>query len=287
MNFDNQTIFIFIVIVFITWYLFSKKEGFNDEMKKRHNMKLQHDMMVMKNQKENEILNEKLNREHRHLARQKRDTMKVGVIIFEHPNSGGLSAKLRAGEYDPVDLEKLGFRRNTISSITVRPGYRAILLGERQPGQREESREIGIRPNGQVTQINLVDLGWDDKVHGIIVIPYCPFDAGRYEAMYPDLKAAFNGNVQALANHYNTYGMREGRSPCGISYEIKEVLYPGNNGTVSGDTYCTGGWGSVDGKTAKNMDCVRQLDAITGEALECGRSYATHAGLRPTNVYCT
>ena len=70
-------------------------------------------------------------------------------------------------------------------------------------------------------------------------------------------------------------------------YMMRPRLYTGNNGTVSGDTYCTGAWGSPDGKTAKNMKCVQQTDAKTNAILECGKSYATHQGLRPTNVYCT
>jgi hypothetical protein len=37
----------------------------------------------------------------------------------------------------------------------------------------------------------------------------------------------------------------------------------------------------------KNMKCTDQFDAGTGEKLDCTKSYATHAGLRPTNVYCT
>ena len=66
----------------------------------------------------------------------------------------------------------------------------------------------------------------------------------------------------------------------------KGELYPGNNGTVSGDTYCAGNWGGVGGQN-KNMKCTDQFDAGTGEKLDCTKSYATHAGLRPTNVYCT
>jgi hypothetical protein len=65
-----------------------------------------------------------------------------------------------------------------------------------------------------------------------------------------------------------------------------ETLFTGNNGTVSGDTYCRGGGGSIDGKN-KNMKCTRQIDVATYEQLECEKSYATAAGFRPTNVYCT
>jgi|694.fasta_scaffold23802_10 hypothetical protein len=75
----------------------------------------------------------------------------------------------------------------------------------------------------------------------------------------------------------------------GIYYMMsgpKGTLYPGNNGTVSGDTYCAGNWGGVGGQN-KNMKCTDQFDASTGEKLDCKQSYATHAGLRPTNVFCT
>jgi len=67
---------------------------------------------------------------------------------------------------------------------------------------------------------------------------------------------------------------------------IKEVkLYGGNNGTVSGDTFCAGDWGNNG--TNKNMTCVKQTDAATAAILECSKSYATAAGIRPTNSWCT
>jgi len=43
----------------------------------------------------------------------------------------------------------------------------------------------------------------------------CTFDALEYSDMYPDLQNAFKGNVAALTDHYKTYGINEGRSPCG------------------------------------------------------------------------
>jgi hypothetical protein len=75
------------------------------------------------------------------------------------------------------------------------------------------------------------------------------------------------------------------------------VLYGGNNGTVSGDTYCKGAWGSADGKTDKNLKCIKHDDANTGAVLDCAKSYAVAKpnvvqgvhqpdGLRPTNVWC-
>ena len=45
------------------------------------------------------------------------------------------------------------------------------------------------------------------------------------------------------------------------------VLYAGNNGTVSGNTYCQGGWGSGNGQD-KNMDCVYGIDS-NGEKIPC------------------
>jgi hypothetical protein len=37
------------------------------------------------------------------------------------------------------------------------------------------------------------------------------FDAQFYLSSYPDLRAAFGSNYQAAQNHWNTYGLREGR----------------------------------------------------------------------------
>jgi hypothetical protein len=57
----------------------------------------------------------------------------------------------------------------------------------------------------------------------------CIFDAVKYEALYPDLKAAFNGNAEQLKNHYDTFGKNEGRSPCGkCDWDVVKyaALYP-------------------------------------------------------------
>lgn len=43
----------------------------------------------------------------------------------------------------------------------------------------------------------------------------CVFDATKYANQYGDLKAAFGTNAAALKNHWLTYGMNEGRTPCG------------------------------------------------------------------------
>lgn len=44
-------------------------------------------------------------------------------------------------------------------------------------------------------------------------------------------------------------------------------LYAGNNGTVSGDTYCKGGWGNAD-FVDKNMDCLYGIDSH-GSKIPC------------------
>ena len=43
----------------------------------------------------------------------------------------------------------------------------------------------------------------------------CAFDAVAYANYYPDLKKAFGSDAVALKNHWLTYGMKEGRTPCG------------------------------------------------------------------------
>ena len=48
-----------------------------------------------------------------------------------------------------------------------------------------------------------------------VMPPKCIFNPSNYENGYPDLKTAFNGNADALKNHWLNTGMREGRSPCG------------------------------------------------------------------------
>jgi hypothetical protein len=43
----------------------------------------------------------------------------------------------------------------------------------------------------------------------------CRFNHVEYANMYPDLKAAFGYDQNKLKEHYKTYGLAEGRSPCG------------------------------------------------------------------------
>lgn len=45
----------------------------------------------------------------------------------------------------------------------------------------------------------------------------CKFDAAAYSKFYPDLQKAFNGDAEKLKTHYKTYGLKEGRTPCGAT----------------------------------------------------------------------
>jgi hypothetical protein len=45
----------------------------------------------------------------------------------------------------------------------------------------------------------------------------CAFNPLEYSDLYPDLQNTFNGNVESLKNHYKTFGINEGRSPCGMT----------------------------------------------------------------------
>ena len=47
-----------------------------------------------------------------------------------------------------------------------------------------------------------------------------------------------------------------------------EYKYRGNNGSISGDTYCKGGWESIDGKD-KNMKCIDGVILTSGEKVNC------------------
>ncbi|MCM1540118.1 MAG: hypothetical protein NC121_02535 [Blautia sp.] len=51
------------------------------------------------------------------------------------------------------------------------------------------------------------------------------FNAEDYAALYPDVKAVYGDNVEALFNHYMTYGLLERRVPTGaMSYEAAVAL---------------------------------------------------------------
>jgi hypothetical protein len=56
-------------------------------------------------------------------------------------------------------------------------------------------------------------------------------------------------------------------------YVNTSTAYSGNNGTVSGNTYCTGNWGSADGSN-KNMKCDYAIDNSNGTKLDCTTVYA-------------
>lgn len=46
------------------------------------------------------------------------------------------------------------------------------------------------------------------------------------------------------------------------------TLYYGNNGTVTGDVYCEGGWGNADYAVKKNMDCLYGINSL-GDKISC------------------
>lgn len=67
------------------------------------------------------------------------------------------------------------------------------------------------------------------------------FDAEYYAETYPDVKAAFGNDKDALYNHYVTYGRNEGRKPC--REEVKspvegaELVYFYETWGIAADTY--------------------------------------------------
>ncbi len=56
-----------------------------------------------------------------------------------------------------------------------------------------------------------------------------------------------------------------------------EYPYGGNNGSVSGNTYCQGVWGSSDGKN-KNMVCNKGYDKNTNKPVSCSTSFGVNNG---------
>ena len=48
------------------------------------------------------------------------------------------------------------------------------------------------------------------------------------------------------------------------------TLYPGDNGSVNGNTYCSGGWGNPTGQN-KNMTCVSGIDNASGNTVTCSQ----------------
>ena len=70
----------------------------------------------------------------------------------------------------------------------------------------------------------------------------CKFDALAYSAFYPDLRAAFNGDIGQLKTHYINYGLGEGRTPCGARQPyckfdplVYESFYPDLKAAFNGD----------------------------------------------------
>jgi hypothetical protein len=66
------------------------------------------------------------------------------------------------------------------------------------------------------------------------------------------------------------------------------IAYPGDNGSVTGDTYCTGAWGNPSG-SYKNMNCVSGVDATTNASVACNISQSnvdwTFNCIYPSNLY--
>jgi hypothetical protein len=70
----------------------------------------------------------------------------------------------------------------------------------------------------------------------------CKFDAAKYSAFYSDLQKAFGGDTTKLQQHYLTFGIKEGRTPCGsINPKCKfdaakyESYYPDLKKAFNGD----------------------------------------------------
>lgn len=91
------------------------------------------------------------------------------------------------------------------------------------------------------------------------------FDAKYYSSLYPDLKAAFGNDEEALYNHYLTFGIKEGRSASRVfnvkkyreTYADLDAVY-GDNWEGYADHYLAfgikegrdGGGDGVNGMTA-------------------------------------
>ena len=71
-----------------------------------------------------------------------------------------------------------------------------------------------------------------------------------------------------------TYGNELGS----LSYICGTIANPynGNNGSITGNKYCSGNWESADGKD-KNMKCISGKSG-SGKALDCGKTYGNELG---------
>lgn len=105
----------------------------------------------------------------------------------------------------------------------------------------------------------------------------CEFDARKYADSYSDLKAAFGYNTASLRNHWLSFGMNEGRSPCGTG----AVVNPGaSSNATSNRTYKveyngnekTGGTVPADAEYATGATVT--VSANTGNLVKNGRTFA-------------
>lgn len=81
-----------------------------------------------------------------------------------------------------------------------------FLFFKQKEGFEEKKQMWGMMPS----KMKLAEI----EIKGMEPAP-CKFDPIRYADAYPDLKKAFGYNADQLLRHYNEWGAREGRSPCG------------------------------------------------------------------------
>lgn len=104
-------------------------------------------------------------------------------------------------------------------------------------------------------------------------IRYCQ---GAYESINGDknmiCKGAKNTTTGAPLACNIAYGVGNGPYTYTCGDSIKVMPFNGNNGTVNGSDYCTGGYESSSGAN-KNMTCVYGKNTATGAELDCTSVY--------------
>lgn len=67
-------------------------------------------------------------------------------------------------------------------------------------------------------------ISFDSKESGPIKpsTTLCIFDPIKYNNFYPDLDYAFKSDIASLKSHWLTWGMKEGRTPCGTNYSMSK-----------------------------------------------------------------
>lgn len=92
----------------------------------------------------------------------------------------------------------------------------------------------------------------------------------------PEIAASYGENL-AVINHVVCSALNKG-----APLEKKTVTIPaayrykGNNGSVTGATYCAGGWEGCEGKD-KNLSCIDGIDMTTGDKVGCDQQRANVA----------